>query len=180
MSLLNGITRGRFSCVMLSGFKKELIEETLGVFLVSPWHMTSIQILTSLQALSTDFISHGGVQMYPDFWPFSSSLFNNSKDCAWPHVKGSPNTPLVLNFKWQGKDHDAYWLPMIEKITSELRQSAIALGCAVAGAPNYCNLAVEDVTVADIYRGNLNKLSSIRQKWDSTKVMDRTGGFRIP
>ncbi|KAJ7808546.1 hypothetical protein B0H14DRAFT_1512305 [Mycena olivaceomarginata] len=53
--------------------------------------------------------------MYPDFWPFNPSLFDNSKDCAWPHVKGSPNTPLVLNFKWQGEKNDAYWLPMIEK-----------------------------------------------------------------
>ncbi|KAJ7454298.1 hypothetical protein B0H11DRAFT_2287945 [Mycena galericulata] len=156
--------RGRFSCVMLSGFKKELIEETLAVFF----------------DLSTDFISHGGVQMYPDFWPFDLSLFDNSKDCAWPHVKGSPNTPLVLNFKWKGEDNDAYWLPMIENITSRLRQSAITLGCAVAGAPVYNNLAMEDVTVADIYRGNLDKLSSIRHKWDSAKIMDRTGGFRIP
>ncbi|KAJ7785052.1 hypothetical protein DFH07DRAFT_1054503 [Mycena maculata] len=156
--------RGRFSCVMLSGFKQELIEGTLAIFL----------------ALSTDFISHGGVQMYPDFWPFNPSLFDNSKDCAWPHVKGSPNTPLVLNFKWQGEDNDAYWLPMIEKITLRLRQSAIDLGCAVADAPVYNNLAVEDVTVADIYQGNLHKLTLIRQTWDSTKVMDRTGGFRIP
>ncbi|KAF8161974.1 hypothetical protein K438DRAFT_2070465 [Mycena galopus ATCC 62051] len=146
-----------FRCVLLSRFKKELIEETLAVFL----------------ALSTDF-------MYPDFWPFNPRLFHNSKDCAWPHVKGSPNTPLVLNFKWQGEENDAFWLRTIEKITSGLRQSAIAHGCAVAGAPVYNNLAVEDVTVADIYQGNLGKLSSIRQKWDSTKVMDRTGGFRIP
>ncbi|KAF8137725.1 hypothetical protein K438DRAFT_2120466, partial [Mycena galopus ATCC 62051] len=162
--ILNSITRGRFSCVMLSRLKKELIEETLAVFL----------------ALSTDFVCHGGVQMYPDFWPFNPRLFHNSKDCAWPHVKGSPNTPLVLNFKWQGEENDAFWLRTIEKITSGLRQSAIAHGCAVAGAPVYNNLAVEDVTVADIYQGNLGKLSSIRQKWDSTKVMDRTGGFRIP
>ncbi len=69
---------------------------------------------------------------------------------------------------------------MIENITSRLRQSAIALGCAVAGAPVYNNLAMEDITVADIYRGNLDKLSLIRQKWDSAKIMDRTGGFRIP
>ncbi|KAJ7277168.1 hypothetical protein C8J57DRAFT_1222916 [Mycena rebaudengoi] len=167
MSVLNikGITRGRFSCVMLSGFKKELIEETLAVFL----------------ALSTNFISHARVlqtlwqSRMADVWKFIHTLFDHSKDCAWPHVKGSPNTPLVLNFKWQGEDNDAYWLPVIEKITSELRQSAIALGCAVADAPVYCNLAVDDVTAADIYQGNLDKLSSIRQKWDGTKLMDQGG-----
>ncbi|KAJ7897316.1 hypothetical protein B0H14DRAFT_3425347 [Mycena olivaceomarginata] len=140
--------RGRFSCVMLSGFKKELIDATLAVFAL----------------LSIDFISHGGVQMYPDFWPFNPSLFDNSKDCAWPHVKGSPNTPLVLNFKWQGEENDAYWLPMIEKITSQLTAAAIEFGCAVADAPVYYNLAADSVAVASIYQGNLDKLSSIRQK----------------
>jgi hypothetical protein len=165
---------------MLSGFKKELIDATLAVFAVSPRYMTLIKILTSLQKLSIDFIRHGGVQMYPDFWPFNPSLFDNSKDCAWPHVKGSPNTPLVLNFKWQGEKNDAYWLPMIEKITSQLTAAAIEFGCAVADAPVYYNLAADGVAVASIYQGNLDKLSSIRQKWDSTQVMDRTGGFRIP
>lgn len=138
------------------------------------------KVLNSSQALATEFIPHGGVQMYPDFWPFNPSLFDNSTDCAWPHVKGSPNTPLVLNFKWQGKENDAYWLDTIEKITATLRRSAISLGCAVADAPVYCNLAVEDVTFTEIYQGNLDKLSAVRQKYDPSKVMDRTGGFRIP
>jgi hypothetical protein len=129
---------------------------------------------------SNEFASHGGLQIYPDIWPFLPTIFDNSPPSAWPHTKGNPSMPLVLNFKWQDKGNDKFWLDAIEAMTSELRTLALEQGCTTPDTAEYYNLSLDNVTTSDIYRGNMDRLIALRQKYDLHKVMDRTGGFRIP
>jgi FAD/FMN-containing dehydrogenase len=107
-------------------------------------------------------------------------MFDNSTDAGWPHLKGQPNGPLVINFKWEGEENDEFWLDKISTMTDTLRELAIAEGCSTNDTPFYLNLALETVTVYEIYRENLDKLTALRRKYDPSNVMNRTGGFRIP
>jgi hypothetical protein len=155
--------RGRFSSVMVSHYTEPLIRGAL--------HMAN--------TYSKDFAAHGGVQIYPDIWPFLPTIFDNSPQCAWPHTKGKPSTPLVINFKWLGAENDAFWLAAIEKMTADLRALALIEGCTTMDAAQYYNLSLDNVTATEIYRGNMDRLVALRKKFDPSNVMSRTGGFRI-
>lgn len=67
-------------------------------------------------------------------------------------------------------------------MTTSLKASAEAEGCALPNGPVYYSLALETVSVEDIYQGNLTRLSALRTKYDpeASNIMGRTGGFRIP
>jgi hypothetical protein len=131
------------------------------------------------QTYSKDFAAHGGVQIYPDIWPFLPTIFDNSPQCAWPHTKGKPSTPLVINFKWLGAENDAFWLDAIEKMTADLRALALIEGCTTMDVAQYYNLSLDNVTATEIYQGNMDRLVALRKKFDPSNVMSRTGGFRI-
>jgi hypothetical protein len=104
-------------------------------------------------------------------------MFDNSSPAAWPHIKGRPSGPLVINFKWE--KNDSFWLPAIEKVTADIREVALKEECTTPKTPYYYNLSLDNVTTSDIYRGHLPKLKHLREKYDPNKVMDHTGGFRI-
>jgi hypothetical protein len=127
-----------------------------------------------------EFASHQGFQIYVDIWPFVSTIFDNSPSSAWPHTKGNPSGPLVINFKWEGQDNDNFWLSAIEAITDGLATIAVEQGCSTDDAAQYYNLSLDNVTASDIYRGNYTQLQAVRQKYDPENIMGRTGGFRIP
>ena len=118
--------------------------------------------------------------MYPDLWPASSHIFDNSPDAAWPHKPGSPSFPLPIRCVWTNPEDDDFWLGKLHEIADEIWQFAIRQGCSTAGAPLYYNLALDDTKVEEIYRGNFQKLRGFRKLFDENKLMDYTGGFRIP
>lgn len=135
--------------------------------------------MTFFQDYSKEFASHGGLQIYPDIWPFLPTIFDNSPPSAWPHTKGHSNGPLVINFKWLNEADDSFWLQAIETTTNALRELALEQGCTTPDAPVYYNLALDQTPVSDIYRENLDQLVAFRQQYDPSNVMNRTGGFRI-
>jgi len=155
--------RGRFSSVMVSHYNVDLI--TFAVKMAG--------------SMSGEFASYGGLQIYVDIWPFLSTIFDNSPPSAWPHTKGNPSGPLVINFKWKGQENDSFWVPAIEKLTCAIRGCALQQGCTTPNAAEYYNLSLDNVDTSDIYRENMASLIALRQKYDPMKVMDRTGGFRI-
>ena len=128
----------------------------------------------------TEFTSHKGFQIYVDIWPFVSTIFDKSPPSAWPHTKGNPSGPLVINFKWEGQENDQFWLPAIENFTAGLLRLAVDQGCTTSDAAQYYNLSLDNVTAFDIYRGNMTQLQGLRRKYDPQNIMGRTGGFRIP
>jgi len=126
------------------------------------------------------FAHHKGFQIYVDIWPFVSTIFDNSSPSAWPHTKGNPSGPLVINFKWEGQENDNFWLSAMETMTADLVKIAVEQGCSTYDAAQYYNLSLDNVTASDIYRGNFTQLQAVRQKYDPENIMGHTGGFRIP
>ena len=177
------VSSGRFSSVMVSHYTEPLIKVALDMANVGYGLTCKAPIVkmfsSSLQAFSHEFASRGGLQIYVDIWPFLPTIFDHSSSSAWPHTKGHPSGPLVINFKWEGEEHDSFWLSAIEKMTFALRILALEQGCTTFDAAEYYNLSLDNVTASDIYRGNMARLLELRQKYDPAKVMDRTGGFRI-
>ncbi|KAJ7107905.1 hypothetical protein C8R44DRAFT_885296 [Mycena epipterygia] len=124
-----------------------------------------------------------GRMVVADIWPFLPTMFDTSTDSAWPHKKGEPNGPLVVYFMWEGTENDVVWIDQMKTALDHIHRIALQEGCTTPNAPVYCNTTLEDVTKPqqiDIYRDNLTRLSALRRKYDPHKVMDRTGGFRIP
>jgi hypothetical protein len=156
--------RGRFSSVMVSHYDEALIQAAI----------------KQTGHYAEGFVPQNGLQIYVDIWPFLPSIFDNSPSCAWPHTKGHPSGPLVINFKWQDEANDQDWLTAIGKMTDHLRTVAQVQSCTTPDAADYSNLSLDNVTTFDIYRGNLEQLIPLRKKYDPKKVMNRTGGFRIP
>lgn len=119
------------------------------------------------------------MSIYSDIWPFLPTIFDNSPPSAWPHTKGNPSGPLVINFKWEDEADDLFWLAAIEKMTIALRALALEQGCTTLDAADYYNLSLDKISASDIYRRNMGQLIALRQKYDPSNVMNRTGGFRI-
>lgn len=164
---------------MVSHYTEALIAAAIELASVSQTSQSFTRILTSFQKYSKELASHGGLQIYPDIWPFLPSIFDNSPPSAWPRTKGQANGPLVINFKWVDEANDSFWLDAIETVTTVLHELALLEGCTTIDTPVYYNLALEDVPPSSIYRGNMEKLIGLRHEYDPSSLMNRTGGFRI-
>lgn len=116
-----------------------------------------------------------------DIWPFLSTMFDTSVDSAWPHRRGEPNGPLLMNFMWEGMENDKIWIDQMKMALDHIHRIALQEQCTTLNAPVYCNTTLVDVTTPEqIYRANLTRLSQLRRTYDPNNVMGRTGGFRIP
>jgi hypothetical protein len=120
-----------------------------------------------------------GLQIYIDIWPFNPAMYDNSKPAAWPHERGKPNGPLVINFKWRNQADDLFWMGNVRAITDTLRKESFEQDVATPKTPIYYNLALDGTPVEDIYQEHTAELALIRTKYDPGNVMNRTGGFRV-
>jgi hypothetical protein len=124
---------------------------------------------------------HRGRMVVADIWPFLPTMFDKSVDSAWPHKRGAPNGPLLVYFMWEGKENDDAWINQMKTALVHIHRIALQEGCTTRNTPVYCNTTLKDVTTPkQIYQDNLSDLSALRTKYDPDKVMERTGGFRIP
>jgi len=106
---------------------------------------------------------------------FDSISDNSAENGAWPHKKGEANHPLLVYAWWEGEKNDSFWISEMKRVLDVLSRN---IGNSL---PVYGNTALaEHTTVESVYRGNLEKLKTIRNKVDPTKVMCRAGGFKIP
>ena len=124
---------------------------------------------------------NGGISMYADIWPFNPKMYDKSPICAWPHSKGNPSGPLVLNFKWVDATKDEFWIETIKTLTAAIKKAAVDERLTKEDAAAYYNLSIEEgVSVQDIYQENIAWLVKVKEEYDPYNVMGRTGGFRIP
>jgi len=123
---------------------------------------------------------HGGKLALMDVWPFLPTIFDNSKPAAWPHPLGHAVGPLLAYFLWEGPANDAFWTARMQTALDNVKAVALREGCTTENAPVYSNTCLETVTPEEIYRDELKGLRAIRQRYDPTNVMGRTGGFKIP
>ncbi|KAF6759876.1 hypothetical protein DFP72DRAFT_805966 [Ephemerocybe angulata] len=159
--------RGRFACIMVSGYTSALISAA------------AQEAKRASQLMS----KHSGRQVAFDVWPFLPSLFDNSTpNAAWPHTPGHPYSPLIASFLWDDLKDDEFWLNEIRASLDTLMQVAVSEGVARADMPRYLNTSLEDVSVEMVYGGeeNVRRLGRVRRKWDGGDVMSLAGGFRIP
>jgi hypothetical protein len=117
-----------------------------------------------------------------EVWPFIKGMFDNSRPAAWIHEPGNPNGPLIVQFQWEGKGNDEFWIRQMKTTLSAIHKVAVKEGCVTKDPPLpvYLNTALEDTPVKDIYQGNLDDLGKLRSIYDPHNVMGLTGGFRIP
>jgi hypothetical protein len=123
---------------------------------------------------------HKGKLVLIDVWPFLPTMFDKSTPAAWPHTKDQPLGPLLAYFVWEDETEDAFWVGEMRRALNAIHKVALREGCTTRHAPIYANTALEDVTIQEVYRGNLKKLMRTRAKYDPTDVMGNAGGFRIP
>ncbi|KAG8865989.1 hypothetical protein FRC20_009184 [Serendipita sp. 405] len=163
MSGVGEIARGRFGCIMISKYKRALIDA----------------IEEQSKASAKDMKKHGGKRVIFDVWPAHSKIFDNSTDCAYPHKKGSPFGPMLVYFVWEGATNDQYWTDEMERALDKLRQIALSVGCTDEKLPLYSNTSLSTTQVSKIYQENYEGLKQIRLKYDPQDVMKRAGGFKI-
>ncbi|TFK45059.1 hypothetical protein BDQ12DRAFT_731029 [Crucibulum laeve] len=157
--------RGRFGCIMVSGYTAKLVEAVAG----------------EAKEAAKFLNSKNGRLVLIDVWPFLPTIFEKSPEgAAWPHKKDEPFSPLLAYFLWENEDDDEFWLTKMKKALNYIRNVALEEGCTTNDPPYYLNTSLEDVPVKGIYRDNLAKLSAIRAKYDPEDVMGNTGGFKIP
>ncbi|KAH0826902.1 hypothetical protein J3R83DRAFT_4493 [Lanmaoa asiatica] len=157
--------RGRWGNVMVDQFTRGIIDE----------------IEQQAKNAAERMTEHGGTGIATDLWPFTTAMFDHATDSAWPHVQGKPNCPIIVYFTWVGKEHDDYWIGIMEKTLTALREKVNKERPSSKDLPYFINTALaEATTVKEIYRDNLERLKQLRKKYDQKGVMDLTGGFRIP
>jgi len=140
----------------------------------------SADVLQMFQDVAKEIRQHGGTRITIGFWPFTTTMFDNATNSAFPHDKGKPNCPIIVYFTWEGKQNDAYWIDTMKTTLDNLRAKVLEERPESKGLPYFINTALaEATTVEDLYRNNLPELKELRKKYDPNGVMDRTGGFRI-
>ena len=129
---------------------------------------------------------HGLTCVTIGLWPFTTAMFDNATDSAWPHEQGKPNCPIIVYFTWEGEDNDGRWIGAMKKTLDVLKAKVFEERPTSKVLPVFINTALWDskarrtTKVEDLYRTNLPELKKLRTKYDPKGVMDHTGGFRIP
>lgn len=135
--------------------------------------------LATFQEVVKGLGENGGTRVAIGLWPFTTFMFDNTTDSAFPLVRGEPNCPIMVYFTWEGEHNDDYWIGTMKKILATLTDKV--QNPESKKLPYFINTALcEDTTVEDLYHDSLPRLKEVTKKYDPKRVMDRTGGFRIP
>ncbi|KAF8436318.1 hypothetical protein L210DRAFT_3549436 [Boletus edulis BED1] len=157
--------RGRWGNVMVDIYTKEIIDE----------------IGRQASKAAREMSGHGGKRVVIDIWPFTKTMFDNATECAWPHVKDQPNGPILAYFLWEGSENDKFWIQQMERAMKAIKKKVDKARAPHAKPlPVYLNTTLDTTRVEDVYGDNFEDLKAARKKFDPRRVMDLTGGFRIP
>ncbi|KAF8132913.1 hypothetical protein EV363DRAFT_1162984, partial [Boletus edulis] len=157
--------RGRWGNVMVDIYTKEIIDE----------------IGRQASKAAREMSGHGGKRVVIDIWPFTKTMFDNATECAWPHVKDQPNGPILAYFLWEGSENDKFWIQQMERAMKAIKKKVDkARGPQAEPLPVYSNTTLDSTRVEDVYGDNFERLREAREKFDPERVMNQTGGFRIP
>jgi len=157
--------RGRYACLMLSGYTEALINKIAEV----------------IKEAAKDLPDHSGLQLYTNLKLVSKHIFDGveANSSAWPHEKDKPNFPLPICCKWTSVAHDEFWLKKFREMTTTIKDYAIKEKCSTENAPIYPGLALDGTTSKEIYGDNLKWLGPLRSKHDPNDLIKLTGGFRV-
>ncbi|KIJ94567.1 hypothetical protein K443DRAFT_683637 [Laccaria amethystina LaAM-08-1] len=157
--------RARWGCVMLGEYTAAILDT----------------IDEQAKTVANKLPGNNGTMFTIGCKAFSKGMFDEISDDseqngAWPHKKGEANHPILVFAEWKGKENDEFWI-------SEMKEVLKTLSAKISqnSRPVYSNTALAEYTkVEEVYRGNLDRLKSIRDKVDPAKVMSFAGGFKIP
>jgi hypothetical protein len=101
---------------------------------------------------------------------------------AYPHDSnnGRPFLPTNLYVAWLNPAEDTFWRNEIKKSAAYLLSVAAGEDPTVVPQIRYPNYAMADTPVAELYGDNVPALQALRKQIDPDRVMDLTGGFRVP
>ncbi|KAM0791645.1 hypothetical protein ACM66B_006081 [Microbotryomycetes sp. NB124-2] len=152
---------------------------TISVLDYSPALMDAV--LQQVQYYGSISLLHSASLISYDVEPFVKTLYDNSNGGAYPHSSSRPLLPLNLYFSWSNPLEDNFWRNEMKKSAELLLDIARKEGQAVDPQIRYPNYALADTPLVELYgQDNLARLKQIKQKYDPTRVMDLTGGFKIP
>ncbi|KAK4047234.1 hypothetical protein OIV83_005537 [Microbotryomycetes sp. JL201] len=152
---------------------------TISVLDYSPALMNAV--LQEVNKYASISLLHSATLISYDVEPFVKTLYDNSNGGAYPHASSRPLLPLNLYFAWSNPFEDQFWRNEMKKSAELLLDIARKEGQAVDPQIRYPNYALADTPLVELYgEENLTKLKAIKRHYDPTRVMDLTGGFKIP
>ncbi|KAK4047056.1 hypothetical protein OIO90_006340 [Microbotryomycetes sp. JL221] len=137
-------------------------------------------LLQQLKYYASISLLHSATLISYDVEPFVPTYFDDSKGGAYPHSSSRPLLPLNLYFAWTNPLEDKFWRNEMKKSAELLLDIARKEGQAVDPQIRYPNYALADTPLVELYGDNLPRLRQIKQKYDPNRIMDLTGGFKIP
>lgn len=81
---------------------------------------------------------------------------------------------------WTNPAEDTFWHDELKKSADHLLSVAASEDPSVLPQIRYPNYAIADTPVAELYGKNVPALRALRRRVDPDRVMDLTGGFRVP
>ncbi|CAE6360683.1 unnamed protein product [Rhizoctonia solani] len=155
--------RGAFNTVALKTYSPALIE----------------QVLNQSKTWGSHAALRFGFFISYDVEPFLPSMSKRSKGGAYPHDDFL--APLNLYYAWVGESEDEWYHAALEESTRFIREQAIAEGQDIGGAKQikYGNYASATEDLASLYGPNLDRLKTIKNKYDPKNVMALAGGYRF-
>lgn len=93
---------------------------------------------------------------------------------------GKPFLPLNLYFTWLNPLEDSFWRNEMKKSAAYLLKVAADEGQSVYPQIRYPNYSLQDTPLVELFGDNLPALQALKSKVDPNRIMDLTGGFRIP
>jgi len=110
---------------------------------------------------------------------FLPDYYSHGSPSAWPTDRSSVHYPINIAFAWFESQHDTAVYDALRQTVAQIRADAEAEGQEVEEASLYPNLAVIDTPLERLYGKNLKKLRELRERYDPSRVMDLTGGWRF-
>jgi hypothetical protein len=113
--------------------------------------------------------------------PFESDMFTHGSPSAYPPDRSRAIHPSSVLVAWNDKslDRDKSVYDSVRSLSASVTNAGIKDGQDLENAATYPNYAVYGTPLEKMYGKNLKRLREIKEKYDSSHVMDLTGGFRF-
>ncbi|KAI5120528.1 hypothetical protein M0805_004536 [Coniferiporia weirii] len=149
---------------------------------VSNWSQNLLNVIMN----ETDFWGSSLGSLFPTgtlvsyaVEPFLTSLFSHGSDSAYPPSRTQGLFPLNLAFEWSDPSSDEYFLDAMRQSVATIQAAAVAEGQDVAHAALYGNYALAGTSIERIYTSNVDRLESIKARYDPDNVMGLAGGWKF-
>ena len=113
--------------------------------------------------------------------PFESDIFTHGGPSAYPPDRSHAVLPSSLFVAWNNKslDKDKYVYDSLRNLSASIIEAGIKDGQDLMDAAHYPNNAIYGTPIEQIYGKNVERLRSIKKKYDLFRIMDLTGGFKL-